>query len=102
MTLMNTTRSTGLPEKFDMITSTEITAAVALVRECTKGERVVVFGVECECTRRGWFQIVGGVKHELRSSNLVKLIANMPSLRRDAITRTAREVAAEMFGAPSP
>lgn len=57
-----------------------------------------MFGVEIVCVRRGWFQIVGGVKHELRSAGIVRLVAGMPSIRQEALIRAAREISAEMFG----
>lgn len=75
-------KTTPLPADFNVITSAEIATAVALVRTCKTGEHAIVFGVEIECVRRGWFQIVGQLKHELRSDGVVGLIARMPSLRR--------------------
>ncbi len=92
----NAMLSTGLPENFNVFTPAELDHAVAVVRSCPKGERVLVFGVECVCVRRGWFQIVGGVKHEVRSVGIVRLIANMPSLRQAALIRSAQEATVSM------
>jgi hypothetical protein len=98
--MTNATRSTALPANFYAVTGAELDAAVAVVRECRAGETVLVFGVECVCVRRGWFQRVGALKHELRSANMVRLLAAMPSVRQEALIARAAAVAADMFEGP--